>query len=834
MDPISKHLLLSSSGLRRDKEYLITTFGGTESETIYGVAVDTESNVYSTGALYAGSNIGLLLTKHSPAGELIWARVLQSVGSSRGRKPAIDSDGNVYVAGYSSTGSGDGILVKYSTDGVMLWHECLGDYAYNTDIGVAIDGQSNVYVLVYAQTWDGVQIEIRKYSPSGARPWGRRVSGPKQVVGTDITTDPLGNIYVVGYTFDGSIRRGFLLKYDSDGVLQWNRSLQAGAYCDINAVACDMMGNVYLAGAVQNTTTSGQQAVAFKYTQTGALVWQRVLDRQYIAFSSITIRGEDLYAAGINDTKDAQIVNYNLDGALKWQRTLFISMASMMSVNGGIYADRNGGIYISGHTGTTGATHNSIGMFIIRLPNDGGLQGEFGNVTYSESDFSVAVSTVADSAGTLGDMPWTLSNSQISLYSVPAAVQTQTMYLPQTYWYVTNEDPTLRFENDDISIGSDGSIYVVGKTIQTGETSTAAISKFSSTGTLQWRRHVGESEGCRHSCVRVGADSSVYAAGENNRRAALTKYSSNGALLWQKVLIDSRYSSGTGCAVDQTGNVYLAGEHSLLTQTSIITVGFLAKYTQGGALLWQRAVHSMAGAKGVCVDSSGNAYITGGTSSGVLTLLKYSPDGVLQWYRQVSSPTETLSGQHLGVDAADNIYAVGTAFSGSIYRIVIVKYNQQGVIQWRRRYWVSSGTAPAGLSVSPSGEIYILGYDSIGKTFIVKLAYDGVIQWVREINETGVYASSISSSIHGNIAITGDNTRAASVIKLPGSGGLTGTYGTLTYSSTASLLTALETASDTAGALSDVAGELLGSDGTRTDSPATLITTKIDIQQGEY
>ena len=174
MDPISKHLLLSSSGLRRDGEYLITTFGGTESETIYGVAVDTKSNVYSTGALYAGSNIGLLLTKHSPAGELIWARVLQSVvGSSRGKKPAIDSAGNVYVAGYSSTGNGEGMLVKYSADGTMLWHECLGDYAYNTDIGVAIDGQSNVYVLVSARTWDGVQIEIRKYSPSGARPYMR-------------------------------------------------------------------------------------------------------------------------------------------------------------------------------------------------------------------------------------------------------------------------------------------------------------------------------------------------------------------------------------------------------------------------------------------------------------------------------------------------------------------------------------------------------------------------------------------------------------------------------------------------------------------------------------
>jgi hypothetical protein len=164
------------------------------------------------------------------------------------------------------------------------------------------------------------------------------------------------------------------------------------------------------------------------------------------------------------------------------------------------------------------------------------------------------------------------------------------------------------------------------------------IAKLSSSGTWQWVVKAGGPGGYDFgSGIAVDSSGNAYVTGAFQETATfgstnlvsnggydtfITKLSSSGSWQWAVNVGDPDGSAlGSGIAVDSSGNAYVTGifaETATFGSTSLVSNGFydlfIAKLSSSGN--WQWAVNvggpdGYAGASGIAVDSSGNAYVTG-------------------------------------------------------------------------------------------------------------------------------------------------------------------------------------------------------------------------------
>jgi hypothetical protein len=146
---------------------------------------------------------------------------------------------------------------------------------------------------------------------------------------------------------------------------------------------------------------------------------------------------------------------------------------------------------------------------------------------------------------------------------------------------------------------------------------------------------------------------------------------------------------------DSTGNVYLTGFTSVSgTSDDILTI----KYNTDGVKQWKAVYNSPLNSedfgKAICVDHSGNVYITGYSDSVFgnshyhnITTIKYSSDGVQQWVASYDDEDRMNDvGNSITVDASGNVYITGykTVMHGMlpIQDYVTIKYNSIGEEQW--------------------------------------------------------------------------------------------------------------------------------------------------------
>ena len=138
---------------------------------------------------------------------------------------AVDSAGNIIVAGYMNTGSGnDYQLAKFKADGSGLAAWAPVSYAHSgggDDVAtaVAVDAADNI--IVTGNVWNGTNYDIHtiKYNgATGAVIWQHTYDNGGTDTATSIALDGSGNIYVAGYAVNGAKGDDFLIiKYPSGG-----------------------------------------------------------------------------------------------------------------------------------------------------------------------------------------------------------------------------------------------------------------------------------------------------------------------------------------------------------------------------------------------------------------------------------------------------------------------------------------------------------------------------------------------------------------------------------------------------------------------------------------
>jgi len=220
-----------------------------------------------------------------------------------------------------------------------------------------------------------------------------------------------------------------------------------------------------------------------------------------------------------------------------------------------------------------------------------------------------------------------------------------------------------------VTVDSSNNIYVTGETTDPGYAS-VLIAKYNSSGAVQWQRSLKNVLGDYGRSVDTDSSGNVYVAGygvnfgESNN-IIITKYDSSGTIQWQRKLVTSSSEQAWGITVDSSGNSYLVGNSNASGDLQI------AKYNSSGTIQFQRTLGGSGQTSGysIILDSSNNFYVCGSTLiSGRFRfqIAKYNSSGTIQWQRKLGSSSANSIGYGISIDSTDNLYVCGqTSVSGS-------------------------------------------------------------------------------------------------------------------------------------------------------------------------
>jgi hypothetical protein len=254
-----------------------------ESNSATGIAFAGHSNIYD------GRNA--FLVKFDPNGVRIWGTYYGGSGESC----TTDGQDNVYIAGTSQNADtslvyqghqmihgadNDAFLVKFNSAGVRQWGTYYGGGA--SDIGTSCAGDSDGNVYLGGYTWSTTAIEsgghqsalsawtdafLVKFNSAGVRQWGTYYGGDGGDFAYSCATDSSGNVFISGTTQSttaiasngfqdtiGGYIDAYVVKFNSDGIRQWG-TYYGGTNTDLGeSCAVDPNGNVYLAGSTGSPT----------------------------------------------------------------------------------------------------------------------------------------------------------------------------------------------------------------------------------------------------------------------------------------------------------------------------------------------------------------------------------------------------------------------------------------------------------------------------------------------------------------------------------------------------------------------------------------------------
>lgn len=287
----------------------VRQFGSEEVEYAFGVAVDAAGNVYvvglTNGTLPGQTNAGSVdafVRKYDAVGNEVWTRQFGSSALDFAQGVAVDTAGNVYVAGRTAggltdqpnTGKEDAFVRKYDASGNELWTRQFGSTNEDRVLGAATDSTGNVYLVgvtqgsLPGQSSASPSIDdafVRKYDANGRELWTHQFGTAAHDGARGAVVDTAGNLYVIGWTWQplpGQTLLGrvdiYLRKYDANGFEFWTRQFGTEAWDVPYGIALDATGNIYIVGETEGAFPDqahlgGRDAFVCKLDTTGGLLW---------------------------------------------------------------------------------------------------------------------------------------------------------------------------------------------------------------------------------------------------------------------------------------------------------------------------------------------------------------------------------------------------------------------------------------------------------------------------------------------------------------------------------------------------------------------------------
>ena len=350
---------LSSSG----NTLLYSTYlGGSAEDYSSDLAIDDSGNAYISGSTssanfpinnayqsaYGGGSFDAFAAKFNSLGNaILFSTYLGGSGLEWGRGIAIDSDGNSYIGGYTSSvnfptqnacqaayggGANDVFVSKFNNSGTaLLYSTYLGGSLDDSGWRIAVDAFGNAYICGKTNSSD-FPIEhacqaaygggaddafVAKLGSAGnALVYSNYLGGTGDEKACDIMVNDAGCAYVTGFTnsadfptrnafqsaYGGGANDVFVAELGSSGSALTFSSYLGGDLDDAgSSIAADTSGNIYVSGNTSSSNFPVQNA--FQTMKRGGI------DAFVTKFSAETFRDSD--ADGVTDPMDNCPANPN-------------------------------------------------------------------------------------------------------------------------------------------------------------------------------------------------------------------------------------------------------------------------------------------------------------------------------------------------------------------------------------------------------------------------------------------------------------------------------------------------------------------------------------------
>jgi hypothetical protein len=222
------------------------SFGGTNDDHGYSIAIDNSDNVYTTGffqntadfdpgaGVYNLTSSGqddIFILKLNSSGNFVWAGKIGGSGNDYARSIAVDAAGIFYLTGtFSDTadfdfgagvsnlisaGAKDLFILSFNAAGNFGWVKRIGDFSDEEGFALAVDNAGYIYVTGYLNTLTcdfdpgpgifnlnsngSTEIFLLKLTSGGNFFWAGSLGGTSVDYGYSIAVDASSNIYMTGW-----------------------------------------------------------------------------------------------------------------------------------------------------------------------------------------------------------------------------------------------------------------------------------------------------------------------------------------------------------------------------------------------------------------------------------------------------------------------------------------------------------------------------------------------------------------------------------------------------------------------------------------------------------
>ncbi|MBY9011792.1 MAG: SBBP repeat-containing protein [Candidatus Lokiarchaeota archaeon] len=242
------------------------TWGGSEYDYASDVYIDLYERVHviCTTSSYGAGSSDVAYLRYNGTGflesTLIWG------GSSTETSAAIeeDSEHNFIISGSTSSfgnGNADAFILFLDTAGTLLWNTTWGTNKLDRAYNLALDSNDNIYLAGWTYYPSIFQATVGIYDISyclvkidtngnalWSRLWG---SSEYQDYGVGVAIDSNDNIYFVGEGLNGGwgIDNVYMAKFNTDGVLVSETTWGGGHYENPHSITIDKTTNdIFVAG----------------------------------------------------------------------------------------------------------------------------------------------------------------------------------------------------------------------------------------------------------------------------------------------------------------------------------------------------------------------------------------------------------------------------------------------------------------------------------------------------------------------------------------------------------------------------------------------------------
>ena len=556
----------------------------------------------------------------------------------------------------------------------------------------------------------------------------------------------------------------------SDSKMEQDNQKLFALYSAVNTLS-------YLAKMAQKgTATSGQLAGLNDRFQTGLAQVEQYL-------SSTSFNNFNLQAAKPSDTTTSTAtVTF---GSFTYATKQLVTNANLGNALPGLSASDSFNIGIK-----KGGVTTNVAIDMSQVPGPLNLTNI---ITYINGELSAAGFSTRVQKTQTGGTATSNTNATYGMQVTPGGVEqvsfsaaaTPSLYLVGSSGLATETKTTTNVETSAVTTTAADQAARLTKIsgINGAPTSTFSVTQKSATG-------ISAAE-----ATQVDASGNIYVIGtatgdfgsqlnQGTQDVYLTKYDSAGNVVFQNLLGSGGSANGYGLALDPSGGVVVTGASTAdLTTTSVAdgnNDSFVARYDASGNQTWIKQIQTLATNQSntVSVDASGNIYIGGSVSGGVIGAGQVGQGKADAFLAKFDSKGKLLAENQFGTSGNDSVAATATAADGSLYvasvqngHAVLAKYAAGDITAaptWTQDLGdLAAGGGIGGLTVA-NGKVYVSGSTSNGNltgggASIAAAASGGIDAFVFSATDNGVSVSSNTVTYIGTAGTdsAGDVTVAA-------------------------------------------------------------------------